>query len=443
MNFKDRFLNATIYSIKFKLIIAVVIVQLFSSYIGQGVNLAISKGKATLSSMGVNPVIFDGTIGLVLSSVINITIIVFIIVYFYDKLVLKRLKRVLNYTEKMGNGDFSDSLNFDGNDDISRLGKSLDKATTKIKQLLSEIIESSKTIHNSSYELLSNTEQSNTSIHEINQISTILSGDAEVLLITTQEADKSIRHMKDTTEKLSAKVQNGLIASADMEARATNMKQRVSDSLERANDTFLEKQEKIQKAIEAGKVVDEISFILDKITEISNQTNLLALNASIEASRVGEEGKGFAVVAGEVKKLSEQTKITISDVEAIIEQVREVFGNLSLSTQDILTYIEKDVKSDYELLIRTGDQYQEDAKLVYSIAEEVTNSSINMNQSIRDISQLMHQVVKISDTSSVSTGQINTSMTSIQGIMNETTTSVKHQVLVADHLAQQVDKFKL
>ncbi len=443
MDLKERVLNATIYSIKFKLIIAVVVVQGLSIYIGQGVNIAISKGKDTLSSMGVDTFLLDGSVGLVLAGMINIVIIVFIIVFAYDRLVLNRLKKVVLFAKKVGDGDLSAKLNFAGKDDLSRLGNSLDMAAINIRQLIAEIAESSKTIHNSNYELLKDTEKTYSSISSINTISSRLYDDAEVLLSTTREADLSIKHMKDVTGQLTVKVNNTLNASAEMESRAANMKDRVTASLEKANDTYSEKQEKILSAIEAVKVVDEIKTILDKIKEISDQTNLLALNASIEASRVGEQGKGFAVVAGEVKKLAEQTNLTISDVKIIIEQVNEVFFNLSSSAQDILKYIEDNVKGDYALLLHTGEQYQEDAKLIYDIASEVNNSSVHMNTSIQEISQLMNKVVGVSDKSSDSTEKINSSLSNIDSIMNETNDSVKKQVVVADHLTKLVDQFQL
>lgn len=102
MNSKEGILNATIHSIKFKLIIAVVIVQCLSTYIGQGVNLAISKGKDTLQNIGVNTFLFDGSVGLILSGIINIIIIVFIIVYTYDKLVLKKIEKSPGIYQKGG-----------------------------------------------------------------------------------------------------------------------------------------------------------------------------------------------------------------------------------------------------------------------------------------------------------------------------------------------------
>ena len=81
MNMKEKFLNATVDSIKFKLIIAIVIVQCFSSYIGQGVNLVIARGRDALQGVGVPTFVLDGAIGVFISAAISIIISVFIIVY--------------------------------------------------------------------------------------------------------------------------------------------------------------------------------------------------------------------------------------------------------------------------------------------------------------------------------------------------------------------------
>lgn len=443
MKFRDKLLNATLYSIKFKLIIAIVIVQCFSSYIGQGVNLALTRGRRTLENIGLNTYLFDGTLGMILSAVISITISVFIIVFIYDRLVLKRLKKVVEFTEKLGKGNLSEKLDFHGNDDISRLGFSLDKSTSNIRLLVSDINDISKRISLSSDELALMTQNSHSSINEINTTSTQLSKDAIGLIDVTNRTNCSLNEIINVKELLLNRVKEGSNSTMEMEARATQMKFEVSKSLEKANVTYSEKHEKILAAIESGKIVEDIRTMSDTIKDISKQTNLLALNAAIEASRAGEQGRGFAVVADEVKKLAEQSSETISNVEDLVYQVKEVFRNLSMSAQDILEYIDHTVKADYELLLLTGTQYQNDAHLISSISEEVTRSANLMDTSIGEISEVVNQVVDISAEASSSTGHINDSLSQINSIMYIVNDSMENQVKLANRLEKIVEKFTL
>lgn len=71
-----------------------------------------------------------------------------------------------------------------------------------------------------------------------------------------------------------------------------------------------------------GRASQEIGEIVTAINEIVGQTRLLALNASIEAARAGEAGRGFAVVATEVKALSQQTSVAISDIRQRISALQ-------------------------------------------------------------------------------------------------------------------------
>ena len=66
----------------------------------------------------------------------------------------------------------------------------------------------------------------------------------------------------------------------------------------------------------------EIEKIVDFINRIATQTNLLAMNASIEAARAGEHGRTFTVVADEVKKLSNQTSNSASNIKALVDNIQ-------------------------------------------------------------------------------------------------------------------------
>lgn len=72
---------------------------------------------------------------------------------------------------------------------------------------------------------------------------------------------------------------------------------------------------------------EEINQVVDFIKEIADETRLLGLNAAIEAARAGEAGLGFGVVAQEIRKLSSDSKQTVSKIKDFIGKIQESVGS--------------------------------------------------------------------------------------------------------------------
>ncbi|WP_272492769.1 MULTISPECIES: globin-coupled sensor protein [Peribacillus] len=146
---------------------------------------------------------------------------------------------------------------------------------------------------------------------------------SEEVLNLSEETDASVKQL----------IENGQYVKTQIATRA-EQSLRSKTMAEEGQDRMQILTEKIQNLVIFMKNVDEKIVLLNQsflsITEfvklvqgMADQTNLLSLNSAIEAARAGEHGKGFAVVSNEVRKLAEQTKKSIAEIDAIVQTSNE------------------------------------------------------------------------------------------------------------------------
>jgi methyl-accepting chemotaxis protein len=156
------------------------------------------------------------------------------------------------------------------------------------------------------------------------------------------------------------------------------------------------------------KQSQEITKILEVITNISDQTNLLALNAAIEAARAGEHGKGFAVVADEVRNLAEQSSESAKQIREIIDKILDNTTNSVVSMEQVRDGVGTGLniaKETSDIFSRIKEQANVSARQI----SEISVSNKKLSSSFLKVNESVDEVEKIASESVVSINQMTQS----------------------------------
>ncbi|PVZ65466.1 methyl-accepting chemotaxis protein [Pelagibaculum spongiae] len=211
--------------------------------------------------------------------------------------------------DRVANGDLTPRVPVSSEDEVGQLAKSCNRLLDNTQPLIRQVKQSSSHVTIQADESSVIASQTSAGVRQQQQMVDQLAAAANEMSAT---AHSVAQNASQTSQ-----------ATADTQSLAVNNAQQLettTQSIEALAEEFRTTSDVIQLLEQDSR---NIHSILDVIRGIAEQTNLLALNAAIEAARAGEQGRGFAVVADEVRSLANRTQESISEIQSMIEQIKQ------------------------------------------------------------------------------------------------------------------------
>ena len=355
---------------------------------------------------------------------------------------LGKLKKSLVMLAESG-GDLTRKIDINSNDEIGDLAFGVNEFIENIRQIMTDVSFCSENVEQASNEVSGLLDGLRSIVEDTSYTIEKLSSGMEETAATAEEIGASTNDIEDNVKFLSEKAQGGAEKAKKINKRAKGLKDSALVSSNNAQEIYKDTKERLEAAIKKSKNVEQINILSNTILEISDQTNLLALNAAIEAARAGEAGRGFAVVADEIRKLAENSKNAVVEIQKAAHEVIGSVENLSDSSKKIMNFIDSSISKDYVEMIETGDKYSRDAIFVDNLVTDISETTEQLAAAVGDIIQAMDGVASTVNQGAEGTHNMAKRVADIVEKVNEVQEHTDISSISAKSLKEAIDKFKI
>ncbi|MCB2296954.1 methyl-accepting chemotaxis protein [Clostridium tagluense] len=358
--------------------------------------------------------------------------LVIIIAVLFSNSIINPLKSLLNYMEKIKNGDFSVRIKIKSKDEMGQLASGFNDMIEDVGNLIKSVQVVSDEVNGSSETLAATSEETSASSEIVTKaVQEIAIGASEQAL----EAQKAVELTVRLSDKINAlQLNTSKMISTTEEVHKVNLKGVEAVGELKGKNALNEKSiGNIETAILAlDNKAKNITSILGTISAIAQQTNLLALNASIEAARAGEAGRGFAVVADEIRKLAEGSSEATKEINEIVNNIQSE----SSKTVEIM----KEVKTISSQQSYSVDEVNESFERISSSIKEITQNIKDFSKFVYEVNSDKDSIVDTIDNISAVSEQTAAASQEVTASMEQQGLAIQEVSIAAEKLNEQVFK---
>lgn len=380
---------------------------------------------------------FTGGLSKLLLNIILIAIVALIVsvilIYILLKFnVINEIKKVINALNKIGEGKLNQSIEVKSSLEFEELSIGINTMSQNLKKLLSKNMDINILLKDASKELAESAEQTSKRAEEVAVTINELAEGANEQAESATHGALLAKEALEKLETIAASVKDSVLTTNSTKTALEEGMIVIDLQTEKMNKNALSTRNVNDAVIELSNKANEIGNIISAITEIANQTNMLALNAAIEAARAGDAGKGFAVVSEEVRKLADDSILSVQKISAIITEIQSSIERVKEQSTMSISAVEEQQNA----AVKTKDTFVKikcDANKVVEQIDMISQSTTDIVKSVENIVQIMENTAATSQESAAGTEQISAST-------EEQTAAIEEVAKIAKKLTGMVEE---